>query len=68
MDEDALTLAIVFVVWALLAAAYARVPMFDMPAAARVWGAGAIVFLGLALWVFLSIGKARRSQRKPRAP
>jgi hypothetical protein len=53
MDEDVLTLAIVFAVWALLAAAYTLVPMFDMPAAARVWGAGAAVFLALALWVAL---------------
>jgi len=51
MDEDVLALTIVFIVWALLAAAFALVPMLDMPAAARVWGAGAAVFLALALWV-----------------
>lgn len=51
MDEDLLALVLVFGVWAALAAAYALVPMFDMPAAARVWGAGAAVFLALALWV-----------------
>ena len=51
MDEDVVTLAVVFVVWALLAAVYALVPMFDMPAAARVWGAGAAVFLALTVWV-----------------
>lgn len=53
MDEDVLSLAIVFTIWALLAAAYALVPMLDMPAAARVWGAGAAVFLALAVWVAL---------------
>jgi hypothetical protein len=68
MDEDVLTLGIVFVVWALLAAAYALVPMFAMPDAARVWGAGAAVFLALLLWVFLAIGKAARGQRRTRAP
>jgi hypothetical protein len=57
MDEDVLALTIVFVVWALLAAAYALVPMFDMPAAARVWGAGAVIFLALAVWI------ARRARR-----
>lgn len=59
MDEDLLLLVIVFAVWAGLAAAYALVPMLDMPAAARVWGAGAAVFLALALWLVLS-GAARR--------
>ena len=39
-----------------------------MPAAARVWGAGAMVFLGLAFWVFRSIGKAARKQRATQAP
>lgn len=68
MDEDVLALAIVFAVWALLAAAYALVPMFDMPAAARVWGAGAVVFVGLALWVFLAIAKAARGRRGTSAP
>lgn len=53
MDEDVLTLAIVFAVWALLAAAYALVPMLAMPDAARVWGAGAAVFFALATWVAL---------------
>ncbi len=51
MDEDVAALALVFAVWALLAAAYALVPMLNMPDAARVWGAGAAVFLALAVWV-----------------
>jgi hypothetical protein len=51
MDEDAVALAAVFAVWVLFAAAYALVPMFDMPDAARVWGAGAAVFFALALWI-----------------
>ncbi|MBL8662390.1 MAG: hypothetical protein JNM29_06160 [Candidatus Odyssella sp.] len=51
MDEDVAALALVFAIWALLAAAYALVPMLSMPDAARVWGAGAAVFLALAVWV-----------------
>ena len=58
MDEDAIVLGLVFAVWALLAAAYALIPMFAMPDAARVWGAGAAVFFALALLV--ARGRRRR--------
>ena len=66
MDEDHVTLLAVFGVWVALALAYALVPMLDMPAAARVWGAGATVFLALSIWLVLSGVRGRR--RKEPAP
>ncbi len=66
MDEDLVALLVVFGVWVALALAYAFVPMLDMPAAARVWGAGATVFLGLSIWLVLSGARGRR--RKDLAP
>jgi len=39
----------VALVWAILAAVYALSPSLGMPGYVRVWGAGAVVFLGLAL-------------------
>jgi hypothetical protein len=48
MKDDIWLLAIVFVVWALLALLYALVPMFHMPGYAEVWGVGALIFLALA--------------------
>ena len=56
MNEDIVLLVIVFAVWALLALAYATVPMFAMPGYATVWGFGSLVFLALAV----AIGLARR--------
>ncbi len=40
--------AMAVVVWFVLAGVYALVPGLDMPGYARVWGAGAVVFLVLA--------------------
>ena len=40
--------AIVFVVWAGLAAMYATIPMIYLPPALRVWGVGALLVLALA--------------------
>lgn len=48
-NEDFWMLVPVILVWALLAAVYALVPSLDMPGYARVWGAGAVLFLGLAV-------------------
>lgn len=52
MNEDFRLVAIVAVVWALLALVYALAPWGDMIGYARVWGFGALLFLGLAalLW------------------
>lgn len=47
MTEDTLLIAAVAVVWTVLALLYAFVPMLDMPGAALIWGAGAVVFLAL---------------------
>lgn len=49
MNEDFWLVAPVALVWALLAAVYALVPGLAMPGYARVWGAGAVLFLGLGL-------------------
>ena len=48
MKDDVRLILSVFVVWAALAAVYALVPSLGMPGYVRVWGAGALLFLGLA--------------------
>lgn len=60
MSEDGYLIGAVFVVWAALALLYALVPMFHMPGATTVWGAGALVFLALALAVGWSERRAGR--------
>lgn len=57
-EEMLLTLAVV-VVWSGLAVAYALAPGLGMPGYVRVWGAGAVVFLGLAV-VLLAARLKRR--------
>lgn len=57
-EEMLLTLAVV-VVWSGLAAVYALAPGLGMPGYVRVWGAGAVVFLGLAM-VLLAARPKRR--------
>jgi hypothetical protein len=52
MKDDMVLMAIVFVVWAVLAVLYATVPMLSMPGFAVVWGAGAVIFLLLALLIW----------------
>lgn len=52
MKDDMVLMAIVFVVWAVLAVLYATVPMLSMPGFAVVWGAGAGIFLLLALLIW----------------
>lgn len=61
MKEDILLLVIVFAVWALLATLYATVPMFSMPGYAVVWGWGSLVFLLLAVVIWIA------QRRKPRS-
>ena len=51
---DAILLAIVFVVWSVLALMYATIPMIQMPTGFRVWGLGAVLFLILAILTALS--------------
>jgi hypothetical protein len=51
MRLDAVLFVVVFLVWILLAMAYAVVPMFAMPGYAVVWGWGSLVFLALAVLV-----------------
>ena len=46
--DDIRLIAITGAVWAALAAIYALVPSLGMPGYIRVWGAGALLFLGLA--------------------
>jgi len=47
MKQESLLLLAVAIVWSVLAAVYALAPGLGMPGYARVWGAGAIVFLML---------------------
>ena len=48
MSLDLGLFLLVAIVWALLALAYALVPMFAMPGAALLWGTGALVFALIA--------------------
>lgn len=59
MKQELLLLIGVVVVWSILAVAYALVPSLDMPGYARVWGAGAIVFLGLAATLVVGVRRRR---------
>ncbi|MFV2033384.1 MAG: hypothetical protein ACC663_12885 [Gammaproteobacteria bacterium] len=51
---DAILLAIVFVVWSVLALMYATIPMIQMATGFRVWGLGALLFLVLTILTVLS--------------
>ena len=64
---------IVALVWAVLAAVYYFTPSLGMPGYVRVWGAGAIVFLVLALpllrfrrWRALRSGETANTDNHPR--
>lgn len=46
---EAILILVVAAVWACLAAVYALSPSLGMPGYVRVWGAGAVVFLALAV-------------------
>lgn len=48
MNEDFWLVTLVASVWALLAVVYLLAPWSDMIGYARVWGFGAVLFLGLA--------------------
>ena len=61
MKQALLLLLAVAVVWSVLAAVYALAPGLGMPGYARVWGAGALIFLVLA--VILRVAAKRSGQR-----
>ena len=61
MKQELLLLLAVAVVWLVLAAVYALAPGLGMPGYARVWGAGALIFLVLA--VMLRVAATRSGQR-----
>jgi hypothetical protein len=67
MTEDGWLIASVGVVWAVLAALYALVPLFHMPGSAKVWGAGALIFVALAILTAVVEAKARRRVASERA-
>ena len=62
MNEDSWLVAGVAVVWALLALVYALAPWGDMIGYARVWGFGAVLFLGLAVLLRRSVRFARAAE------
>lgn len=62
MTEDSLLIGLVSLIWIVLAALYAFVPMFAMPGSAVVWGSGAAVFLALA--VIVAIAERRMPQTR----
>ncbi len=59
MTADGWLILLVCAIWAVLAAAYAFVPMLDMPGSALLWGTGAVIFAGLAGLVIRAETKAR---------
>jgi hypothetical protein len=61
MKQEIRLLLAVAAVWLVLAAVYALAPGLGMPGYARVWGAGAVVFLALAAILF---GAARRGRQR----
>ena len=67
MTEDAWLIASVSVVWAVLAALFALVPLFHMPGSAQVWGAGALIFVALAILTAAVEARARRHLANERA-
>lgn len=60
MTEDARLIGFVAVVWVALAALYAFVPLFHMPGSAQVWGAGALIFMALAILIAVAEARGRR--------
>ncbi|MFQ5765750.1 MAG: hypothetical protein ACE5GT_12555 [Rhodospirillales bacterium] len=56
-------IGIVFLVWAALAIMYATIPMIYMPPSIRVWGAGAVMFLVLAVVIARAevVGRRKRA-------
>jgi hypothetical protein len=67
MTDDAWLIASVSVVWAVLAALYAFVPLFHMPGSAQVWGVGALIFVALTILIAVIEAKARRRVARERA-
>lgn len=63
MTEDSVLIGLVSLIWIVLAALYAFVPMFAMPGGAIVWGSGAAVFLTLAVIIAISERQGSRERR-----
>ena len=62
-SEDVALIGVVFLVWAALAIMYATIPMIYMPPSIRVWGAGAVMFLVLAVVIARAevVGRRKRA-------
>ena len=67
MTEDTWLIAFVSVVWAVLAALYAFVPLLHMPGSAQMWGSGALIFAALGLLIAIVEAKARPRRAGDRA-
>ncbi len=52
LSTDTGIVLLVAAIWLSIAIIYRVVPMIDMPAGERVWGASALVFLALMLWIY----------------
>jgi hypothetical protein len=63
MTEDFTMIVVVSLIWAVLAALYAFVPMFNMPGSTFVWGSGAIIFLCLAIVIAITERNNANSRR-----
>lgn len=61
-STDVALIGIVFLVWAALTIMYATIPMIYMPSSIRVWGAGAVMFLVLAVVIARAEVVGRRNR------
>lgn len=60
---DVALIGIVFLVWSALATMYATIPMIYMPASIRVWGAGGVMFLVLAVVIAWAEATGRKARQ-----
>lgn len=59
MRDDIVLILVIAAVWLALAVVYALAPWGDMVGYARVWGFGALLFLGLAVVLHRRVGRRR---------
>jgi hypothetical protein len=61
-STDVTLIGVVFLVWAALTVMYATIEMIYMPSSIRVWGAGAVMFLVLAVVIAWAEAAGRKKR------
>lgn len=59
LSTDSGIVLLVAAIWLTIAIVYRVVPMINMPAGERVWGASAVLFLALMLWIYAAERRAQ---------